>query len=327
LFAGRYYWLDRTAFPAGDPNTEIETVIIERIDFRDSDIEPMIIKPLPAAQEIEDMRTFSSHQLVSPIEVNLCNETILPILFGFFGLTAAEVVGVQPDADDLRRFGFVDENNEMSYACKVTIQTPDETFVLTIGTHVASDTGVTLGWFGMSSHVPGLVFMFEPDTMPWVYVTIDHIISASIFMPYIYSIDRLILETADQNLEFTIVGDAQNNRVYLGDEQNRSQLEGTIRNADSDRGRFANLYLFLLAARTDSVFIGDTPPNAEFLARITYHFRDGDTQVIEYFSADTFQSIVSMNGQNLFKTRASYTTRLISNIEAFADGGEIITDV
>jgi hypothetical protein len=85
--------------------------------------------------------------------------------------------------------------------------------------------------------------------------------------------------------------------------------------------------MFLISAVTEELFIDETPADSQLVARITYVFRDDvPDDVVEFYTAADFMSIVNLNGTNLFKIRADYTTRLVSNINAFVNGGEIIND-
>jgi hypothetical protein len=323
LLAGQYHWLSRVAFPAIDPNIEVERLLINRVDWDEEGSAPMIIEPIPTTGQLEDLRTHNRHRLTSPVEVEVCAEVSLPIIRGLFGLTAAQMVAFYPAEDELSAFGF---GEGLRLAAAIEARTADgEIYTLRISTYVENELGENVGWFGTSTHVPGAVFLFDPEMLPWLVVSVDHLLASSLLQPYIYSVDTLTLETAQHTLNFRIVGDNENNSIFWDE----NPLQGHFRDTDSQRGRFHDLYLFLLSAITEELFLDDNPPGSQFIARVTYRFRDENREddVVEYFTSDDFtRSIVRLNGTNLYKIRAAYTTRLLSNINAFASGGEIIND-
>jgi len=66
-------------------------------------------------------------------------------------------------------------------------------------------------------------------------------------------------------------------------------------------------------------------PDSEFIARITYRYNlpGRDNDIIEYYTAADRKSIIRINGENIYKCRDIYTTRLLSNIDAYINGTEI----
>jgi len=329
FLASRYHYLQRTAFPQFEPREDLERVTIDRIDWREQAVAPMVIVPLEGGggADLPDLRSFNNHKLISPIEIELCPENSVPLLFGMYGVQAREVVAVVPSEEDLVKFGFKNEEGGWDSTCRVEVKVADAIFVLTIGASMVTEQGDVLGWFAMSNQTPNVVYLFAEDNLPWLTVTIDKIHSTSFLQPFIYSVDRLVLETPGQKHEFEITGDEHANRIYHTS-NNNTLLEGTIRQEDSPRGRFSSLYMYLVSVRMQELFIDENPPDSAFIARITYKYRDESRSddVVEFYSTGEFLSILRVNGVNLYKVRESYTTRLVSNITAFAAGEGIIND-
>jgi hypothetical protein len=351
FLATRYEWLLRTAFPRFSPESDINRVTIERIDWANEGTAPMIIEVIETTGELDDLRSYNSHKLVSPTELELCNEASRPVIYGFTGLMAIDVVAVVPSDERLIQMGFIDEDGNPTPTAVITaeVAVPDaatdeedtEIFALTIGGRLATADDNTVGWFGLSSHAPEVVYVFTADTLPWLTVSIENIHATAFLQPFIYSLEQLILETPSGgsgssgssgtglNLEFTITGDLHSNRIYWeNSDTGRLFLEGSNRDNNSDRGRFGELYIYIISARMDELFFEDTPHDSQLMARITYVFRDENTpnEVVEFYTAPDFRSIVRVNGRNIYKISERFTTRLISNIEAFASGRVIIND-
>ncbi|MCL1881781.1 MAG: DUF4340 domain-containing protein [Oscillospiraceae bacterium] len=330
IFRDKFHWLERNAFPDQDPNIEIERVTIDRIDWRNAEEggvfaeSPMVIEPLPSYEGRSG--TFNLHQITSPVQVEICQNRSLSILHGLFGLSASEIVAVAPDEVALEQFGFINEDGIEDPTLTVRIDAGGQTFILTVGTRLENETGEIIGWLGKSNHAPiPMVFLFDSDVLPWLFVSVDTLLAENFLQPYIYSVDRVIIETSEpETLEFRITGDAEGNRIYF----NGEYLTGTSRDSSSERGRFASLYMFLISVSGEELFVDEIPDDSELIARVTYIFRDDsrDDDVIEFYTADNFRSIIRVNGVTLFKIRDRYTSRLLSNLNAFVDGSEIIND-
>jgi hypothetical protein len=325
LLAGELHWLNRNAFPQIDPNTVLERVAIQRVDWIEAGTASMVIEPIPASIDDDDIPV-NRHRLTSPVAIEICPEASVPVLHGLFGLNASEVVAISPTAEQLEEFGLAGEGTRLT--CRVEVRTATETYILNIGRFEMNSAGENVGWFGQSSHVPGLVFRFDPATLPWISVTVDRLLPDAVLQLFIYSLDSLTIETAGDDprtLNFRITGNNESNRIYFNDEL----LEGTIRQPESDRARFGSLYMYLISSITEELFIDPLPEGSQLIARITYRFREENREdnVVEFYTSDMFtRSIVRLNGTNLFTVRTDYTNRLVLNIEAFEDGGEIVND-
>jgi hypothetical protein len=319
LMMNRFHWLSREAFPEYIPGLEVERLSIDRVDWREEGVGPMVIERIPTPENATELRSHNRHRLTKPIEIDICPENSLPVLVSMYSLTADKVVAVGcPESPEMSDYGF----DTPAVIVEMTDQL-GTVMQLVIGGHLSDENGTNLGWFGISSHVPHVVYLFAGETLPWLNTSIDRLHAASFLQPHIYSIDTVTLETPDTTLVFTITGDEHESAIMF----EGAELTGEHSNSATARGRFADLYMYLISARMAEVFIGETPPESELIARITYSYR-GDTpdDVVEYYTAENFLSIVRVNGVNIYKLRAEYTRRLVSNISAFAEGGEIIND-
>jgi hypothetical protein len=291
FFGGRHSWLNKTVFEqydsAGAP--VIERVTIER---KNLDV-PMIIQSIPETA-LEETRTFNSHRLISPHSVEIDAGKSRNIIFGIFGLSAKDIIEVAPDNELLETAGILEP------ACRVEVVFGEQTYVLTIGNRVLDENRLPLGWFGTSSHVPDILFLFEESSLvlPWLSAQPEHLISEMFLTPYIYSLERVVIHAGDIDIDYAITEDAQED--------------------------FRDLYQFLVSARGEELFTQEG--GGELIARVEYHYLDESLtpDIVEFFTADNRRSIIRLNGENLFKVRQMYTTRLTENIQAYIDGREII---
>jgi hypothetical protein len=312
----RFYFVNHQAFPSYDTNKapEISRVSIERIGLD----KPIVIEALPE-QPLEEVRTFNTHKLTSPVSVELDQDKSRFVLLGIFGLTAIDVMAISPDDETLETGKLTDP------LCVVEVVVgKDTTYTLTIGERLRNEAGEILGWLGMSSEVPDILFLFDADTLPWLYVEAGDIVAESFLMPYIYSVYSLEVEAGEHRLSFVIQGDSEDNTVWQRATDNSDdewELSGI------ERERFGDFYRFLISARGEELFL-DENKNNELIAKITYSYRDEsrDNDVIEYYKAADRKSIIRINGENMFKTSSLYTSRLTENIEAFIDGKNLVMD-
>jgi hypothetical protein len=304
----RFHFVERKAFP--DYNFDEApaiSAVIERLDWD----EPLVIEHIPQVA-LEEIRTFNTHKLTSPISVEIDQEKSRYVLFGIFGLNAKDVMAVAPDDELLETAGL----NEPR--CVVAVTAGGETYTLTIGRQVLNDQKDAVGWFAMSCQVPDILFLFDELSLPWLFTSPARLVAESFLMPYIFSLDSFGIELPDKDLtlDFKITGDADDSIVFL---------DGTPL-PEARREAFGLLYQFAISARGEELFIddepsgeNDKPSDSDLVARITYSYRDSSrgSEVVEFYAAGSRQSIIRINGRNVFKCRERYTIRLVQNVEAF----------
>jgi hypothetical protein len=288
----RHHWVIRQAFPDYDSH---EAPTIDHISITRSDLdEPIIIEALPIPP-LEEVRTFNSHKLVSPFSVEINQEKAMAVLFGAFGLTASEVSFIAPEESDLELAGL---NQPF---CIIEIKSGSEVYTLTIGTILQDLYGTTLGWYGMSSYVPEVLFLFSPGSLPWVYLEPANLIAEMFLTPYIHSLARVEITAGETSLNIAIADELDN---------------------------FRDLYQFLISARGEELFMEELPNGSQLIAKITYVYKDESMgfETVEFYTAENLRSIIRLNGVNVFKTRDLYTARLLENIQAYINGSEIRYD-
>jgi hypothetical protein len=289
FFSERHDFIERLAFPQYNAalTPTVDRVMIKRPDLD----EPIIIESIPELA-LEDIRTFNAHKLTSPLSIDADSDKSANVIFGIFGLTAANVLWVAPEEYDFEKTGL------SSPLCTVEVQAGQEVYTLILGGDFQG------GVYGMSSHAPELLLLFDRAVLPWLTVTANDLVSDIFLTPYIYSLSKLEIVTNARTLSF-----------------------------DSDSfadERLKLLYQYMISARGEELFketdISDG--YSKPIAIITFYYLDESRppDVVKYGTARNRRSVIQVNDVNLFTCREVYTTRLIENIEAFIDGGEIILD-
>jgi len=301
---------------------ELDYFRIERKDLQEP-IEIAFMYDVQAEAENEDsvITTFNSHRLTSPFVAEVDATKGQTICYGLYGLTASECVTAKATEAQLAEFGLDDP------FCKLTFKYGGNRYVLHFGNEIITTTETETADSPTLTNVTGYyakidgsdaVYAFSASAVPWYTVTLTDIVSRRPVSPYIYTCDSVVITTPDREYAFTVTGDAQNNSFTL---------DGTTVNGD----KFRQLYQHLITAVGDEVFLdeGEYTPyiSVTFNYRKDYHDLYGtESDTIEYFKSDDRKNIVCVNGKVLFKVRQVYTERLLENIDALINGGELRLD-
>ena len=126
--------------------------------------------------------------------------------------------------------------------------------------------------------------------------------------------DTLEITTEQGSYLFKVEGDANNNTI-------------TCNGGEVAADGFRKLYQYLITSIGEELYFEE---RSDPFITVKFRYRDGyeDTygtteDVIEFYRSDDRKSIIAVNGTVLFKVREVYTTRLLENLQAVLDGGEV----
>ncbi len=160
-----------------------------------------------------------------------------------------------------------------------------------------------------------LIYAISTSNAPWYTFKVQDIMSRRPISPYIYTVDTLTVTTPDGEYVFRVEGDADNHAFYCGDQ--------TL-----DDSKFKGFYQHLITSMGEELFFeeADYEPyiKVHFTYRSEYESTYGRSEdIIEFYKSDDRKNIVRVNGDVLYKVRQVYTERLLSNLDALLNGGEI----
>lgn len=307
------------SYDANNPK-ELDYLIIERKDLE----EPIEIEYMyDIAEEVEDedsvITTFNTHRITAPITAELDTISGQSICYGLYALNMSDCVYIDPTAEELAAAGFNDP------FCRVKFKYGGKERVLLLGNEVRSTDSSEDG--GGLSSVSGYYAMLEGDRLvyeistskaPWYTCKAEGIMSRRPISPYIYTVDTLTITTPDGEFEFKVNGDADEHSFMYGSQ--------TL----SDSG-FKGMYQYLITAMGEELYFSDEQLEpyitVKFTYRDEYHEIYGRGEdVIVYYKSDDRKSKVSVNGSILYKVRQIYTDRLLENLDALLNGGDIKLD-
>ena len=295
-----------------DSNTaaDIKKITVTRKDLD----KPIILEKLPEVPEDSDSIQVYAYAFTSPGDVYLDLYKGDDFLYAMYGLTASKAayVGV---TDELKEQTGLDDP-----FCEVDMLVEDVIYRLYIGSAITEEvtdeaTGavstVVTGYYGIFNKVPDVIYVFGVSDLIWATMEPDAYMSELFLVPYIYDIETVRYHDNDIDFTVTITGNNDENAMFMdGEEINAS--------------RFRSLYQFFVSCRGEEMYTDEA--RGDFIAEFTYHYEDdrGDDTVTFYSSEVDRAVIIAINGNNVFKTKWNYGTRLLENAKAFISGGEIV---
>lgn len=304
------------SYNANDPQ-ELDYLIIERKDLSEPvEIEYMYDIAEQAEDEDSVITTFNSHRITSPITAELDTTSGQTICYGLYALSAASCEYIDPTEEDIAAAGLDDPY------CRISFKYGNKARVLLLGNEIRSaddseESGglsTVTGYYAMFEG-GNLIYAISTSNAPWYTFKVQDIMSRRPISPYIYTVDTLTVTTPDGEYVFRVEGDADNHAFYCGDQM-------------LDDSKFKGFYQHLITSMGEELFFeeADYEPyiKVHFTYRSEYESTYGRSEdIIEFYKSDDRKNIVRVNGDVLYKVRQVYTERLLSNLDALLNGGEI----
>ncbi|MGN1339388.1 MAG: DUF4340 domain-containing protein [Oscillospiraceae bacterium] len=305
-----------TSYDGNNPQ-ELDYLIIERKDLSEPvEIEYMYDVAAEAENEDSVITTFNSHRITSPITAELDTTSGQTICYGLYGLSAASCKYIDPTDEEIAETGLSDPY------CRISFKYGGKARVLLLGNEIRSVEDSEDG-SGLST-VTGYYAMFEGDRQiwaistnnaPWYTFKVQDIMSRRPISPYIYTVDTLTVTTPDGEYKFRVDGDSDNHTFYCGEQV-------------LDDSSFKGFYQHLITSMGEELYFEDADYEPYIKVHFTYRSEYESTygrleDVIEFYKSDDRKNIVRVNGDVLYKVRQVYTERLLSNLDALLNGGDI----
>lgn len=304
------------SYDANNPQ-ELEYLTIERKDLSEPvEIEYMFDVAAEAEDEDSVVTTFNSHRITSPITAELDTTSGQTICYGLYALSAASCQYIDPTDEDIAQTGLDDPY------CRISFKYGGKARVLLLGNEIRESSDDSDG--ESLSSVTGYYAMFEGDRLiyaistsnaPWYTFKVQDIMSRRPISPYIYTVDKLTVTTPDGEYVFTVDGDSDEHTFYYNGEA-------------LDESNFKSFYQHLITSMGEELFFEEADYEPYIKVQFDYREEYYDTygrssDVLEFYKSDDRKSIVRVNGDVLYKVRQVYTDRLLSNLDALLNGGDI----
>ncbi len=295
-----------------------------RVSRKDMDTDLVLDKLPDKDPDRENTNIYVGYTMSSHNNTLADDEKANDVLFGLFNLAASSAAAISPDSEQLKEYGLDDP------FCSASMVLNDEVVKLDIGNAVygvneetGKATDEITGYYGML-HGRDIVYIFPPDTLPWVTVTPDDILYKQFLTPYIYYVDKVNIVIGEDKTEHVLDiegDDTETGKFTLdGEEANGLQVK--------------TFYQYLLSCYAEKTYIDDLTDDNKFIASFEYIYRDkadgtegtGVDKVELYESENDRTCIIVVNGQVRYKVRRMYGERFASNFNALETGGDIMLE-
>ena len=304
----KYYVLNKiiyTVRSAADENDTTDYTRINKMTITRSDLDYDFVIEYDVRLEDDSLMiaNSSSYVVTSPIFRELNPETSAAVMDGIFGLTASDFGILNPTEEDFSSCGITEPAAEVLFEIN-----GGDTIHITIGNECYDEDGKKLGRY---VYVDGaaIIYVFDESSLPWLNVTPLDIITTMFTSNYIYDVNSVDI-SGGANMSFTLTGSGADDFAV--------KLDGN----DTDAERFKTLYQFLLKAPSDELYFEetDTEPTVSISIKT-----DSGEDLIEFIPSEGRKSIIRLNGKVSYKCATAYVDRLMSNLELYKNGEDIIS--
>lgn len=300
-------------------DSENDTVNRIRIERKDLE-KDIVLDKLPEETKKEFSSTYVGYAMSSHNGILADDELDKNVVYGLYGISASDVFAVSPTDEQKKQAGLDDPD------CTVTMVSNEDTVTkLTIGSAVytvtkSDETGEEIktitGYYGMLSDKDA-IYVFSPDSLPWLTATPEGMLYKLFLTPYIYYLDGVTIYDSDRKAyDFKITGDADDSSF-------------TYDGKEVDSAKFKSFYQYLLSAYAEQIYLDDLTDDNKFIAGVTYDHREEgkENDVVEFYASESDRTcIIVVNGDVRYKVRQIYATRLLENLNALLTGGEIVSE-
>lgn len=322
LFISRYDYILKEVIPAFDqqnpdsiPQMEYYSVINPNLK------EPIVLEKENTEGLSENAIAPYSMTMTKPVK-SLINETqAQKFILGNFGLTAREIVKVNPTAAELTEYGFDKPTSELSMKYNATSSVKITTGKGIECTHAPEEDleghiHKIVSYYAMKDGVD-LVYVLDVEKMPWFALENKSLISTIAVLPHVLDIDTIdvTVEGKKHTLDFIDGSDPTDSDLLT------TKFDGKLVSAEYSKQYLQLLYMTVIQ---DINFDKSTTKTAD--ATIEYKYKNGKGDKIEFFVLDDLSCILSVNGNMAFTARAAMVDKLAKETQNLLQNKEVDMD-
>lgn len=291
-----------TVMPSYDSNS---APVISKLTITRKDLEkPIIVEAFPEADEESDSIRVYTHTFTSPYNIYLNLDTGSELLYAMFELTADKAAFLEVN-DETKAAAGIDDP-----FCEVDMLMEDVIYRLYIGDPIYDENGDVTAYYGLCNKVPDIIYVFSVSSLIWVTMDSDDYLSNLFLVPYIYDITDIKYKDTSCEFTITVTGTNEDNAFYIDGEE-------------ADAQQCKEFYQFLIGCRGETLYTDEQ--RGDLIAEFSYFYEDDrGTDTVSLYNSDEDRTvIIAVNGENIFKTKWNYQTRLLENAQALLNGEEI----
>ncbi len=294
-----------TQYQPKDKNDTTNYKKINKITIKRKDLDSDMVIEYDDRKADTDMTVANivAYKMIEPIKVNLDSRTCRKVTEDVFGLTAAKVIAVAPNDEQLAEYGLTDP------FAKVTMDIPTGDFAMIIGNEYVNEAEGISGRYCVVKGI-NLVYVFNNDSLSWATVKPLDIIVKKLTNNDISTVSSIEFDDGNKITKITVTGDSEEN------------LTAKIDGKDIDSALFNNFYKFIISGNAEEIYTEDTDAKADFTVIVK---SQAGTDTIEFIPSENRKTIVRINGKVSFKCQTAFADRLKENLELVRDGQSIVT--
>lgn len=260
----------------------------------------------------DEVSMASSQVMISPVYAYLDITNSNDVIYGLWGLTAAEAMVPFPTEEDFDKYGLSDP------FCSVELNAELQTYKLLIGDVAeyfkddsGNDTNLPAYYYGYFEGID-VIFKFNAEDLPWALFMPVDILSSMMTSNYIYALDFIDIDIHDEEEKeyyIDVTGDIESGALECS-------LDGNPANVED----FKILYQFILKCPIDDLCLEDPAEDAKLLTRIEFAREAGGGDILEFYDGGANRVIIKLNGTTSFSQPKSYIDVLAKNMELFKNG-------
>jgi hypothetical protein len=209
-------------------------------------------------------------RMVSPYTYDADDEAMRNIILEVTGVMRGSVEKLFPDQEDLKKY---------------KLDKPDYVVTLTIGGVVfTANVGGTApdNTYYVKRNDVDIVFRVPEERLKWFYLQAEELITSSILSRDIMQVDSLFVKTKDKQYD-----------IQIG--ENGGSVNGNKLTDDKIR----ELYTSMAIITKDGILL-DAKPGNENLLEITYRYKNGQSDRVEYRIIDDNRTLCMINSKGIF---------------------------
>ncbi len=302
------HFVDKTilAEPAEEEYPIVESLRVERTDW---DYDLFLKYGYEGNEDDTSGGTVATHMMYEPVFAYLNIANSVDVTNGMFGLTALEVLDVNPDAAALAEAGL-DEP-----FCKVTMQCDDgNTHVLLIGKTYTSEKAEEL-CYQVLYEGSSVIYGVSAESAVWATMKPETIVSQNIIASMVWDLTILDVKCGDKELLFEGNGSGASDTYTV-----------TKNGVACDQERFRLFYKFLLSIYGEEMCFDEALPEGDPAASVRVLTKDGEEDyTVSFYALTDLTMMVAVDGVPTYKIRTSMLDALEHNIDIFDNLDEEFT--
>ena len=276
--------------------------------------EPIVVEPAEAISGI------SQFNITSPKEKAADYTKISEYVGAVYGLTADEVVAVNPTDADLESFGLKEPYSKIVADFDV-------------GT-VTSSPDAAGNVYVMNGDRTNVVYRIEAETLTWLSATYTDLASKLLFTPNIKDVKTMTVTTPDKTYVFNLTSVVDEDlldtpRDILFYKDNQDAPEGTITTTITYEGKeldeeiFKDYYQNMISVSTDEETTEQPTGDPIFSVKYEYADTSRTPDVVEFYDAGSRRVFIVFNGKCDSLTVSTYVDKMVQDSEKVVNGEEI----